>query len=448
MFISLRKGAQFIKKNPSLLLSLILIVVIPSLVFFVVSFLSKSFQTHIDLTLQKQAMMVQGVLSPYVFEHYSQPEILQEKVEYLAETNPELSKLIVLLPVEGDNFKIIASRSSEEQEEEISKTSLTLAWHKNQSIAFLGREEGVRFWNIVSPFYDNTGEKVGLISISLSLGEIDNLVTNELKKAYIFVLVSIVLILILVIHHTRLFQYVSLFKRLREADKAKDSFMNMAVHELRSPLVNISYHVLALKEEILPSLNQEEKIYLSGIEISIKRLNDLISDMLNVIRIEQGRVSFEPEDISPSKIILEIIEELKSKAIQNDLKIKFIESEERNGKIRVNSNRLQQILYNLIDNAIKYTKKGEVTVILKEDHKKGKVYITVADTGMGVSAEEQKLLFQRFYRVKTRETADIQGTGLGLWIVKQLCSRMKGKILLESIKGVGSKFIIIFPLVK
>jgi len=114
----------------------------------------------------------------------------------------------------------------------------------------------------------------------------------------------------------------------------------------------------------------------------------------------------------------------------------------------VNSNRLKEVLYNLIDNAIKYTLEGGVEIKTEVDEIKKKYYITVQDSGIGISAEAQQRLFEKFYRVKTKETADISGTGLGLWIAKTLARKMGGDILIESMEGKGSKFTIIFPLKK
>ncbi len=116
--------------------------------------------------------------------------------------------------------------------------------------------------------------------------------------------------------------------------------------------------------------------------------------------------------------------------------------------VYVNPNRLKEILYNLIDNAIKYTFRGKIEVKTKIDQVKRKCYISIEDTGVGISAEAQRWLFEKFFRVKTKETADIPGTGLGLWISKALTEKMGGEIFIESIEGTGSKFTISFPLVK
>jgi len=111
-----------------------------------------------------------------------------------------------------------------------------------------------------------------------------------------------------------------------------------------------------------------------------------------------------------------------------------------------NPNRLREIIFNLVDNAIKYTPKGWVKLETQADKIRKKYRISVVDTGLGISAQAQTKLFQKFYRVRTRETADIPGTGLGLWISKELCQKMGGQIFLESSEGKGSKFTLIFPL--
>ena len=107
--------------------------------------------------------------------------------------------------------------------------------------------------------------------------------------------------------------------------------------------------------------------------------------------------------------------------------------------------KLRQVMNNLIDNALKYTKQGSVKV--SQFARNGRLDILVEDTGIGIGAEEREHLFEKFYRIRTADTADIRGTGLGLWITARLVKEMKGTISLESIKGVGSHFTVSFPLI-
>jgi signal transduction histidine kinase len=114
--------------------------------------------------------------------------------------------------------------------------------------------------------------------------------------------------------------------------------------------------------------------------------------------------------------------------------------------IQADSTRIRHIFANIIGNAIKYTPEGDVVVKLYQE--RGRQFIRVVDTGIGMSEEERKHLFQKFYRIRNSDTENIIGTGLGLWITKQIIEKMGGQVTVESIKGVGSHFILDFPLVE
>jgi len=441
------RALRFIQKNPGILFSFVLIVVLPLFLFVSVSFVVKSFQENIDLILQRKALIVSEVFSLYLGEHYKEYDHIQLAIDRILEDNPEVMEAKVYIKENGNQFRLIEQNEQKVIQKE-TDTAVLLAWEKEQAIAFLDKKGFVRFWNVVTPFYTPQGEKIGLVRIAMSLKEPDELIYQNLKKTYLFLTLGIILILILVIQHTRLFQYVDLFKKIRELDRAKDSFINMAVHELRAPVVNIRNYAQDLLEEIKNKLTLEEQEELKRIIVSSQRLNELISDILDVVRIEQGRLSFVPQKIVLKDIVKEVVQELESKARQKGLALYIVEQKGSDAQLFVNPNRLKEVLFNLIDNAIKYTPKGEVKVICGADLVKRKGYISVEDTGIGISAQDQAKIFERFYRVKSRETADIPGTGLGLWIVKELVKRMKGEILVESIKGVGSRFTVILPLAK
>ena len=446
MISILKKGFDFIKKNPSLLYSLLLIILIPVTLYYNTFSAVSSFQTNLNYELQTKAILAESILSAFISDILENPEILQQKIEKIAKENPEITEIQVILP-EKEKFKIIASKNVEEIGKEISNPAIDFAWSRNQTFVQLTVKEKERFWNVVKPISDPEGKNIGLVSMSMSLKGIDSLVLETVRNLYIILIVAILLSLFLIIQHTQLFKYPIFFKKLQEIDRMKDEFLRMALHELQSPIVNIRGYIESLREEITDLATEEQKEYLSRVSLSAKNLSDLIYDMLEVSRIEQGRLDFTPQKISPQKIIDELIKEFTPKANAKGLKLIFQPKEEPY-LINVNPHRFKQILTNLIENAIKYTKKGEIEISTWYSEVKKKYFIAIRDTGLGISAEAQKRLFEKFYRVKTRETAVIPGTGLGLWICKEICQRMGGEILLESMEGVGSKFIIFFPFVK
>lgn len=444
----LKRTLFFIKENPRILYSLFLIIVIPLTIFYITFSTSKKFQEAMDSTLRMNISLIQGVIGNLVFDEISQKELLQEKIEKIVKENPENRQLRIIL-LEGGKFKIIASQDSQEIGRPIEGKAIEMAFAQNEAITFLTYDEKnqERRWEAFKSFKNKEGEKIGVIGMGFSLKTTDLLMKKLFFSTYIVAIIAILLTLFLVLQHTQLFGYVSLFKKLQEIDRVKDEFIRMATHELQSPITNIRGYILTLKEEIENILTKQQKEDFFRIEISAKNLSNLIDDILEVVRIEQGRLDFGLQAIQPQKIIEETVKELELKAKEKNLKLVF-QSKESMSLIEVNPNRLRQIIFNLADNAIKYTPSGQIEIFSQESLSRKKYYIIIQDTGMGIPAEAQKRLFEKFYRVKTKESAEIPGTGLGLWLAKEMTKRMGGDIYFESMEKVGTKFVIVFPLVK
>lgn len=435
---------KFIKKYPGILYSLFLIIFLPLAFYLNVFFNINSFQKNVDENFRTKALMIESVFGSFAEDFISQPDALQKKIEEIVRENTEITNLRVFKE-ENSQFRIIASQDASEIGRIDSDPSLSLSWSQNQTIANLFNENKDRFWKVTKPIIlQENKEKIGLVSLALSLKESDALITHSVYLAYLIVIASIIFCLFLVIQHTRLFGYVALSKKLQELDKMKDDFIRMATHELQTPITNIKGYIEVLKEEISGVMSETQNKYLSRIEISARNLSDLIYDILEVSRIEQGRLEFTAEKINPEKIIKETVEAARMKAEAKGLNLSQ-EVEASPSFIKVNANRFRQVLTNLIENAIKYTPTGGILVSSKIDPTRKRYVICVSDSGLGVSAEAQKRLFERFYRVKTKNTADIPGTGLGLWITKQIIETMGGNIYFESMEGTGTKFFIIFP---
>ena len=448
MFEFFKKIFLFIKNYPGILYSLLLIVIIPLALYYNTLLSVKSFQKNIDFNLQTKALTAEEIFGVFAADFFPFPDILQGKIEDIARNNPEITKLRVISVKENGDFKVIASQDSQEIGGVILSPSFSLSWSQNQTIANLVSEKEERFWNVVKPIYDKkSGQKIGLVSMALSLKQSDILITRSIYHSYLIVIITIVLCLFLIIQHTRLFEYMVLSKKLKEVDKMKDDFIRMATHELQTPIANIRGYLELLREEIYSVLNDAQKKYFCITEISAKNLSDLVYDILEVSRVEQGRLDFASQKFSPVHLIREVTEELKIKAEQKNIKLVFKESPDL-FFIQANPNRFRQVISNLVGNAIKYTKEGTVEITTEIDKSKNQCFIFVKDTGVGIAAEAQKKLFEKFYRVRNEATADIPGTGLGLWLAKNFCEKMNGQIFIESMEGVGSKFTVIFPLTK
>ena len=213
-------------------------------------------------------------------------------------------------------------------------------------------------------------------------------------------------------------------------------FIDALVHEFRAPLTAIRGYASLLEE----TTNGDEKNFSIRIKEASARLVVLVNDFLEASRIQSGKLKVTLVEIDVKKTIDKVLVDMKSLAdIKNlELKTQFPTTPIQ---FLTDEKRLEQILTNIINNAIKYTNKGEILVSLENDH----VYttITIADTGGGISAEDQKKLFSPFVRVGSSDQNDkVVGSGLGMWITKKLVEQLHGEISLESIKGVGTHVII------
>ncbi len=231
-----------------------------------------------------------------------------------------------------------------------------------------------------------------------------------------------------------------------EVEQMKRELVSIATHELRTPITGIKGYLDMILQGDTGRVNPETKEMIEEVVKINQRLADLVDDLLNVGRIEEGRIQIKPVPMDLGKLVSEVIKELSIQAKDKGLELKSeIGNSDDKYKVKADPERVRQVLINLIGNAIKYTAAGKVEIALEK--KEGKVFCHVKDTGYGVSPEEQKKLFAKFYRVKTDKTRTITGTGLGLWITKKLVEMMGGEIRVSSVEGKGSDFCFSSPTV-
>lgn len=227
-----------------------------------------------------------------------------------------------------------------------------------------------------------------------------------------------------------------------EVEQMKQELISIATHELRTPITGIKGYLDMILEGDTGGVTGETKEVLTEMVAINNRIADLVDDLLNIGRIEQGRIEVKPKPTNLVVLVHNCLKELSVQAKEKNLELVFNPPKEL-PQVKTDPDRAKQVIVNLVGNAIKYTEKGKVEIILE---KKGKdVVCSVEDTGFGISKEDQKSLFKKFSRIKTEKTRTITGTGLGLWITKQIVEMMAGKIWLESVEGKGSTFSFSMP---
>ncbi|MBM7624959.1 two-component system histidine kinase PnpS [Sporohalobacter salinus] len=229
---------------------------------------------------------------------------------------------------------------------------------------------------------------------------------------------------------------------LRRLEKIRTEFVGNVSHELRTPLTSIKGYVetLLAEEKCERGIRQR---FLQIIKDETDRLEQLITDLLNLSQLESKSDSFEQELVDLNQVIEDVLTTVMPKADEEKIDLK-VEVPPNVTKVRGNQGQLERLYINLVDNGIKYTSNGgQVRIEVYEDETK--VWTEISDTGMGIPEEDLPRIFERFYRVDKARSRKLGGTGLGLSIVKHILESHNGGIEVESEVGEGTNFIFWFP---
>ncbi|TML62079.1 MAG: hypothetical protein E6G18_01400 [Actinobacteria bacterium] len=232
-------------------------------------------------------------------------------------------------------------------------------------------------------------------------------------------------------------------EELRKHDRMKDDFVASVSHELRTPLTSIRGYLELLTSGEVGELNEEQERFLSVVDRNADRLLHVVGDLLFVSQAEAGVISLEKSPFELIGLLTEAVDAALPAAEAKDLAIQL--NADHVAEVDADRARLAQVFDNLISNAIKFTLPGgriDVSAVGRGNH----VHIEIADSGMGISAEDQRRLFRRFFRTSTANEQAIQGTGLGLAIVKAIVDGHGGRVTVESEVGSGTTFCVELPL--
>lgn len=256
--------------------------------------------------------------------------------------------------------------------------------------------------------------------------------------------VSLIVFVITIILFVLTFSIVRSMEGLAEANMLKSEFVSIVSHQLRSPLSNLKWAAEILFSEKFGDLGQKQKEYLTILQDNYGRMNELINDLIMVSRIEEGQLSLNKTKFSLRDLTEEVARDLKILADASNVKINIEEQGEMpevSGDVKM----IKVAVENLLDNAIRYIKeRGEVFVKFK--NKGNNLLFEIKDTGVGIPEEDQRNIFQKFFRSKNALKYQTQGSGLGLHIAKYIIEKSGGKIWFKSKENKGSTFWFTLPI--
>ncbi|HSX39057.1 MAG TPA: MASE1 domain-containing protein [Candidatus Saccharimonadales bacterium] len=230
--------------------------------------------------------------------------------------------------------------------------------------------------------------------------------------------------------------------RERELEQAKDNFLSIAAHQLRTPLTGIKWHLEKLTDM---GIQKTQESVIAEISDNNERMIALVNDLLEAARIDQKSIKDSPQNTDVNQTIGNIIEELKPEAKKDGIGIHVAYNSPEIPNIYIDPNRFRGALENIISNSIKYNvPKGRVDIAVES--KDQYIVVTVTDTGIGIPEEAQKKVFTKFFRANNALRTRTKGTGLGLFVAKSYIEEWGGTLTFESSEGKGTKFTISIPL--
>jgi signal transduction histidine kinase len=229
----------------------------------------------------------------------------------------------------------------------------------------------------------------------------------------------------------------------------KTEFVSLAAHQLRTPLAGIKWTLeTVLEEKDEANLPEEIVDFIKKAAEANERMVSLVNELLNVTRIEEGRYVYDPKNVNMKKVVEASLKEHKEEIERKGIKFSLSQPEKDISFVKADEEKLTVVVQNFLDNALKYTKEGEISLKLEELKEEKKIKVSVSDTGVGIPEEEKIKIFNKFVRGENVQRMDTEGSGLGLFISKNIIEAHKGEIGFDSKEGGGSTFFFTLPIIE
>jgi len=305
----------------------------------------------------------------------------------------------------------------------------------------VGKDRFITIDFCLQPLFDEMGKVIYLVPSAMDITKRIRLEAETAKQMKVEKAISRVLLEAKVAERTKELAQANI--QLKEIDRLKSEFLATMSHELRTPLNSIIGFTGIILQGIAGEINEEQRKQLSMIYESAKHLLSLINDILDLSRIESGKMEVSMERFKIQDVVSEVSQSLSPMISQKNLRL-IIEIPDETPEIYSDRKKVLQILLNLVNNAVKFTEKGEIRIKCKFD--KDNLEVCVSDTGVGIKEESMKYLFEAFRQVDGTARRRYEGAGLGLHLCRKLVTLLGGKMWAESEYGKGSSFTFTLPL--
>ncbi len=437
IFNIIGSGLEQVRLNTHYLLVAVLIVVLPGAFIWVSQ---NSFETSYQniTTAEKQAVSLLHESIELSLRGKVRSEVLQNYLTGLVSGDNNITRARILKQVSSE-IVIIHSAQTDEigLVEGATQSYVSSAAVPGGSLIVPFTIDGTRAWQVFREV--SFSEETYYIFTEHSFAAVDSVMIARQQQVYMALPVIFIFLMFLAYWLKKQTHWQKQYYVTKKKLDDQMLFTNSVAHELRAPLTAIRGYVSFLLES--KSLAPEEKKYSQNINTAAERLIALINDFLEVARIQSGSLKVNFAEIDVRKVITSVKTEFEQVAAKKNLDFDITLPVDP-VVASTDPDRLQQVLTNLVSNALKYTNKGSVTIALEQTRLK--TTITIKDTGDGISAEDQEKLFTAFTRVGRADASGVTGTGLGMWITKQLVELLHGEVYIESIEGVGTHMKLTF----
>ena len=433
----MEQGWKRVKQNSKLGFLVIVLFVFPVLFVVVLEQFYSVAQSNIETLEQAQVNTLHDTVTAHLM--HSGVGTLSDLLITLQNQNSTLATFRVYLGGSAESYEVIASGDVIDLNSTTSASTVLQLGRVTPSQSFTvplqsstGRiDQSVRYLEIQDqPYY---------IFSEHSRSQVDSVLDKRKQDAYLLLSLIFIFFIGLAYWISRQADWQKQYQKLHADLQERDLFSHMIAHEFRTPLTAIKGYSSFLQDS--QTLTDEERRYADTIRESAERLVLLVNDFLEIARIQSGKMKIEATSIDIRNTLEIVTNSLRKEAENKNLQLVYTQALKPQ-ILTTDPNRLLQILTNIVSNSIKYTETGTVEISC-EVERNGTV-VQVKDTGMGISADDQQKLFTPFARVGGVEQTATTGTGLGMWITKEMIELLHGSISVESIKGVGTHVVLEF----